>query len=216
MNQLPGDREHLVNIYRKRAKGYDSSGIRSLAAWRKEAAGALNLKRGDLVIDVGCGTGLNFALLQEAVGREGRIVGVDLTDAMLDQARRRVAAHGWKNVELVQSDAAQYEFPARVGGIISTFALTFIPDCARVIQNGCDALALGRKWVVLDMAWPAGWPLWWRHALFCMASYGIKADVVERHPWQTVWQTMDRCLGGVVRQQFWMGFFYLSSGRRIA
>lgn len=36
----------------------------------------------------GCGTGLNFALIEQAIGPDGRIVGVDLTDAMLTQARR--------------------------------------------------------------------------------------------------------------------------------
>jgi demethylmenaquinone methyltransferase/2-methoxy-6-polyprenyl-1,4-benzoquinol methylase len=206
----------IVDLYRKRAKGYDSSGIASLESWRKEAVKRLNLARGDLVVDIGCGTGLNFALLHEAIGAEGKIIGVDLTDAMLDQARQRAVEHGWKNVELVQSDAAQYQFPAQVDGIISTFALTFVPDSARVIQNGCKALAPGRKWVVLDMAWPQGWPLWWRRLLFFLPSYGITADVIQRQPWKTVYQTMQQCLDDVEQQQFWIGFFYLASGKQPA
>ncbi len=212
MNKPPGNREQLVDIYRKRARGYDSSGVSSLEPWRREAVRALNLKRGDVVVDVGCGTGLNFAPLQEAVGMEGQIIGVDLTDAMLDQARRRAAERGWKNVELVQSDAAQYEFPARVDGIISTFALTFIPDCERVIRNGCRALAPGRHWAVLDMAWPRGWPRWSRRALFFLPSYGITADVIERRPWEIVRRAMEQQLVDVAWKQFWMGFFYLTWG----
>jgi demethylmenaquinone methyltransferase/2-methoxy-6-polyprenyl-1,4-benzoquinol methylase len=168
VNKFPGNQAHIIDIYRQRAKTYDARGISSLETWRKEAVKLLNLERGDHVVDMGCGTGLNFALLQEAIGSEGRIIGVDLTDAMLDHARHRIAAHGWKNVELVQSDATQYAFPTQVDGIISTFALTFVPDCERVIQNGCQSLAPGRQWVVLDMAWPTGWPLWWRH-LLCAA-----------------------------------------------
>jgi ubiquinone/menaquinone biosynthesis C-methylase UbiE len=143
---------HIIAIYRQRAKEYDADPMSSLNTWRKEAVKLLNLKYGDLVVDIGCGTGLNFPLLQEVVGPQGRIIGVDLTDAMLDQARQRVAAHGWKNVELVQSDAAKYEFPIQVHGIISTFALTFVPNCGYVIQSGCKVLAPGRRWVVLDMA----------------------------------------------------------------
>jgi ubiquinone/menaquinone biosynthesis C-methylase UbiE len=214
VNKLPGNQAQIIDIYRQRAKGYDASGIRSLETWRKEAVKLLNLERGDLVVDIGCGTGLNFALLQEALGPEGRIIGVDLTDAMLDQARQRVAEHGWKNVELVQSDATQYAFPTRVDGIISTFALTFAPECERVIQNGCRALAPGRQWVVLDMSWPTGWPLWLRHLLFFLPSYGITADVLQRRPWQTIWSTMERHLVDVARKQFWMGFFYLASGEQ--
>jgi demethylmenaquinone methyltransferase/2-methoxy-6-polyprenyl-1,4-benzoquinol methylase len=210
----PGNQAYIIDSYRRRAKGYDASGIRSLEPWRKEAVKLLHVRRGDLVVDVGCGTGLNFALLQKAIGPEGRIIGVDLTDAMLDQARQRVAQHGWKNVDLVQSDAAQYVFPDRVDGIISTFALTFVPDCARVIQNGRWALAPGRHGVVLDMAWPNGWPQWLRHLLPFLPASGITADVIQRRPWQTIQEAMDRHLTDVVRKQFWMGFFYLTAGRK--
>jgi ubiquinone/menaquinone biosynthesis C-methylase UbiE len=205
----------VIDIYRKRAKQYDSSGIAALEPWRRKAVRTLNLGVGDLVVDIGCGTGLNFPLLQQAIGPKGRIIGVDLTDAMLDQARKRIIRHGWNNVELVQSDAVQYQLPGRVNGIISTFALTFIPDCGQVIRHGCQALAPGRKWVVLDMAWPAGWPFWWRHLLFFLPSYGISTDVIERRPWETVWQAMELHLADVRRKQFWMGFFYLASGRRV-
>jgi len=214
VTNLPGNQPPIIDIYRQRAKSYDATGISSLETRTKEAVKLLNLERGDLVVDIGCGTGLNFALLQEAIGPEGRIIGVDLTDAMLDQARQRVAEHGWKNVELVQSDATQYVFPTQVDSIISTFALTFVPDCERVIQNGCRALAPGRQWVVLDMAWPTGWPLWWRHLLFFLPSYGITADVIQRRPWQTIRRTMERHLVHVTRKQFWMGFFYLASGEQ--
>lgn len=214
MNQVPGNQAQIIDIYRQRAKGYDASGIGSLKTWRQEAVKLLNLERGDLVVDIGCGTGLNFALVQEAIGETGRIIGVDLTDAMLDRARQRVAEHGWKNVELVQSDATHYEFPTQVDGIISTFALTFVPDGERVIQNGCRALAPGRQWVVLDMAWPTRWPLWWRYLLFFLSFYGITAEVVQRRPWQMIWRTMEQHLINVARKQFWMGFFYLVSGEQ--
>jgi demethylmenaquinone methyltransferase/2-methoxy-6-polyprenyl-1,4-benzoquinol methylase len=163
---------------------------------------------------MGCGTGLNFALLQAAVGPEGRIIGVDLTDAMLDQARQRVAGNNWNNVELVQSDAAQYEFPAQIDGVLSTFALTFVPDCARVIQNGARALGPGRRWVVLDMAWPSRWPLGLRRLLFLLPSYGITYEVIQRYPWQTIWEAMEQNLVDVARQRFWLGFFYLAFGRK--
>jgi ubiquinone/menaquinone biosynthesis C-methylase UbiE len=204
----------VIDIYRKRAKGYDASGVAGLEAWRKEAVHSLNLRRGDVVVDIGCGTGLNFAPLQEAVGPEGKIIGVDLTDAMLEQARQRTIDHGWKNVELVQSDAVQYEFPKQVDGVISAFALTFIPDCARVIQNGSQALVPGRMWVVLDMAWPAGLPIWARHILFFLSSYGITGDVVRRRTWEVVQQAMKQHLVAVTRKPFWLGFFYLAAGKR--
>ncbi len=213
---MPEENARLIALYQKQAKDYDQSGIHGLDAFRREAVERLELKRGDLVVDLGCGTGLNFALLQEAIGETGRIIGVDLTDAMLEQARRRVAKAGWKNVELVQADAACYAFPAQVNGILSTFALTFVPQAPQVIQNGCRALAPLGRWVVLDMAWPAAWPVWFHHLLFFLplSRYGITGEVVRRRPWQTVWSTMQQSLVEVERQPFWMGFFYLAWGQQ--
>jgi demethylmenaquinone methyltransferase/2-methoxy-6-polyprenyl-1,4-benzoquinol methylase len=214
VDQPPVRHDPVIDAYRRQAKRYDASGVGGLDEWRREAVRLLALAPGSLVIDVGCGTGLNFALLQEAVGPQGQIVGVDLTDAMLDQARQRVAAHGWQNVELVQADAAQYRFPAQVDGIISTLALTFVPDGGAVIRHGADALAPGRKWVVLDMAWPAYLPMWMRHILVPLRRYGITPEVIKRRPWKTVQQAMDEHLTAVEHRRFWLGFFYLSSGRR--
>jgi ubiquinone/menaquinone biosynthesis C-methylase UbiE len=211
---MPEENARLVALYQQQAKGYDQSGIHGLDGWRRETIKRLNLKQGDLVVDIGCGTGLNFALLQEAIGPEGRIIGIDLTDAMLEQARLRVAKAGWKNVELMQADATHYQFPTQVDGILSTFALTFIPQAQLVIQNGCQALVPCGRWVVLDMAWPAVWPVWLHHLLFFLpfSRYGITGEVVRRRPWQTVWSAMRQSLVEVERQPFWMGFFYLAWG----
>jgi ubiquinone/menaquinone biosynthesis C-methylase UbiE len=209
-----GTQKQLIQIYRKQAKNYDASGIAGLDRWRKEAVRTLNLKRGDIVVDIGCGTGLNFPFLQEAVGPEGRIIGVDLTDAMLELAQERVSNYGWKNVVLVQSDAAQYIFPNQVNGIISVFALSFIPENTLVIEHGAKALTLGGKWLVLDMAWPEGWPLWLSRSLFFLSSWGITSDLVQHRPWKRVLQAMQQHLVDVEVKRFGLGFFYIASGTK--
>ena len=225
MPKIPGKDRSVIQTYRQRAQRYDLT-VRlfnlfslfgfDIEAWRRKAVQALHVNRGAIIVDVGCGTGLNFALLQDMIGPEGQIIGVDLSDAMLDQAQQRVTGHGWKNVTLVQADATRFQFPAKVGGIISTLALTLIPECGRVVSNGCEALAAGRRWVVLDMAWPKYCPVWWRHVLFFLQSYGVTGEVIRRRPWDTVWKTMEQHLMDVSRQKFWMGFFYLASGTRAA
>jgi len=48
--------------------------------YRVKAVQALELQNGDAVVDIGCGTGLNFSLLEEAIGPEGTLIGVDLAE----------------------------------------------------------------------------------------------------------------------------------------
>ncbi len=59
--------------------------------YRREAALVLGLRHGDRVLDTGCGTGLGLSYLRELVGDQGHVTGVDVTPAMLDIARGRIA-----------------------------------------------------------------------------------------------------------------------------
>jgi len=188
--------------------GFDISG------WRRLAIRELALKPGDTVVDIGCGTGLNFALLQRQVGTEGRVIGVDLSEAMIAQAQDAVEKHGWANVQLVCLDASQFQFPARVNGVLSTYALTLVPDPERVVSRATEALVDGGRLVVLDMAWPRHFPLWFRHVLFFLRSYGVTEAVLKRRPWEAVQEAMASELGQISRRGFWFGFFYLASGVR--
>src|SRR5580693_7503372 len=160
MSQTDSTREHLIETYRKKAKHYDVTSRLYPApgypqrAQRLRAVQALGLRAGDTVTDIACGTGLNFPLLQQAVGPGGRIVGVDLTDAMLARAQDRIEANGWSNVSLEQADAVGYGFPAGGDAILSTYALTQVPECAEVIAHGAAALAAGGRWAVLDLKIP--------------------------------------------------------------
>ena len=203
-----------ASSYDRHVKGFDLFARMGfdLSGWRRQAVAELCLEPGDTVVDVGCGTGLNFPLLQEAVAPEGSIIGVDLNQAMLEQARERAAVNGWENVELICADAARFEFPPKVAGVLSTYTLILIPDCGRVVARACEALEPGGRLSILDMAWPQHCPLWWRHVLFFLRSYGVTADILRRRPWHDVQQSMIDRLAGFSRRRFWFGFFNLASG----
>jgi demethylmenaquinone methyltransferase/2-methoxy-6-polyprenyl-1,4-benzoquinol methylase len=210
-------RDELIDIYRKRAKHYDLyDKFFQLIGFphRKRAIQALNLQRGDTVVEIGCGTGLNFPLLQEAIGPQGMIIGVDLTDAMLDQARQRVQAHSWRNVRLVHSDAATFTFPADVAGIISTFALTLVPEFDRVILNGCRALKPGKRWAITDLKMPSNAllvklvvPLL---EVTLLRPFGGTVEMANRHPWES----MQKYLQNVEMSEYWGGMIYIAVGER--
>ena len=219
MSQQHGER--LVKTYRRKAKRYDlTSQLYPVPGYpqrahRLRAIGAAGLGPGDTVVDIACGTGLNFSLLQQAIGPAGRIIGVDLTDAMLDQAQRRKEINGWRNVSLVHADAATFDFPAGVDAIVSTYALTQVPECGEVITRGAAALCPGGRWVVLDLKVPARAPRW-------MAQLGITllrpfASIEEwtgRRPWETIRLGMEDALTDVVWTELCLGTAFLAAGSR--
>lgn len=81
-------------------------------AGRRLGIQALDVGPGDQVLDIGCGTGLNFGLLEGRVGAAGTIVGIDRSPRMLAQARRKADRHGWLNIILIQADATTMSAPA--------------------------------------------------------------------------------------------------------
>ena len=154
------DKNSLADLYARQASWYDFTantyyllGFREFA-YRKEAIRALNLRPGDTVVEIGCGTGLNFRRLIDCIGPAGKLIGVDFSAEMLKQAADRIRRNFWTNVELVRQDAAMYTFPDRVDGILSTFALTLIPEYDVIVKNGLAALGPSKRFAVLDFKEP--------------------------------------------------------------
>lgn len=221
MSEVDRTREHLIETYRKRAKHYDVlSRISPVPGYperalRIRAVQALGLRRGDTVVDIACGTGLNFALLEEVIGPDGRIVGVDLTDAMLERARERIAKRGWNNISLVHANAADFDFPAGIDAILSTYALTQVPDCATVIAHGARALSEGGRWVVLDLKIPARAPQW----LVRLGSGPVRpfASIdqwIRRRPWDVIRAAMRDELADLSWTELVFGTAFLAVGSR--
>jgi ubiquinone/menaquinone biosynthesis C-methylase UbiE len=221
VSQPDPTQERLIETYRKKAKHYDITSRLYPApgypqrAQRLRAVRALRLRPGDTVVDVACGTGLNFALIQKVIGPEGRIVGVDLTDAMLDRAYDRVATNGWSNVSLVQSDAVDFDFPTAVDAVLSTYALTQVPDCEKVIAHGAAALSEGGHFAVLDLKVPAGVPR--RLARVGTAVVRPFASIDEwmmRRPWEAIHSAMQEELDGFSWTELLFGTAFLAAGSR--
>ena len=217
--QADGTREHLIETYRKKAGHYDlTSRLYPVPGYpqkaqRRQAVRALRLRPGATVIDLACGTGLNFALLQHAVGPRGRIIGVDLTDAMLDRARHRVKASGWANVTLAQADAAAYHFPAGADAVLSTYALTQVPESAEVITSGTTALAPGGRWAVLDLKIPSTAPRWLTHlGTATIRPHAAIDQWVSRRPWETIRAATQEQLTDFTWTELSLGTAFLAAG----
>jgi demethylmenaquinone methyltransferase/2-methoxy-6-polyprenyl-1,4-benzoquinol methylase len=184
-------------------------------AQRLQAVRALGLRPGATVVDVACGTGLNFSLLEQEIGPNGRIVGVDLTDAMLAQARQRIETNGWRNVSLVQADAAEFDFPTKVDAILSTYALSHVPDCGDVIAHGAAALSRGGHWVVLDLKAPDNVPRWLAQLGIAVGRrFGSIDEWARRRPWEAVHAAMQDELADLSWTELCFGTAFLAAGSR--
>jgi ubiquinone/menaquinone biosynthesis C-methylase UbiE len=147
------------------ARRYDRiAGLIGLFDWvfcfpphlRRRAAQWLNVKPGDRVLEIGCGTGLNFPHLREAVGAGGKVYGVDLSTGMLQRARARIAREHWTNVELTQCDAAEYIPPEPLDGILFGLSYNTMPHHLAVLRHAWKQLRPGGRIVILDGKLPSG------------------------------------------------------------
>jgi demethylmenaquinone methyltransferase/2-methoxy-6-polyprenyl-1,4-benzoquinol methylase len=207
--------ERLIETYRRKARHYDVTSQLYFRQWahRRRAVQALGLRPGDSVVEIACGTGLNFPLIEQAIGPEGRIVGVDLTDAMLVQAQHRIETNGWSNVSLVQADSAEFDFPAGVDAILATYPHALLPKSAQVIAHGAAALAEGGRWVVLDLKVPDRAPRWLMQ--LAIATVGRSSDLeewVQRRPWETIRAAMQETLTGLTWTELLFGIAYIAAG----
>jgi len=213
--------ERLIETYRKKAKRYDiTSRLYPVPGYpqrtqRLQAVRALRLRPGDTVVDMACGTGLNFRLLEKVVGPGGQIIGVDLTDAMLARAQDRIKTNGWRNVSLVQADAAAFDFPAEVNAIPSTYAMTQVPECAEVIAHGARALADGGRWAVLDLKVPGRTPGWLAQlGTATVRPFAAIDEWLMRRPWEAIRAAMQDELADPSWTELFFGTAFLAAGSR--
>lgn len=197
----------MTRVFRRYGVGarwYDVlSGERLVyGAGRRISIGMLDLSPGDIVVDLGCGTGLNFPLLARAVGPEGLIVGVDRSADMLAQARRRAAGLPC-GVVLVEADAAHLDVDAvrgaivertgrdRADALVTTYALSVMRDGAeRAWERAAGLVRPAGGLLVVDMQPPIGvWRIFSPLARLACALGG--ADIRLR-PWRFVRPVAER------------------------
>ena len=136
--------------YTRYAEPYDrvATDAPLVARLRERIVDALDPNRGDVVVEMGCGTGANLPLLRERVGPEGAVVGLDVSAGVIARARERVADAGWRNVHVARADAtappvafadgSRAVSPAgEVDAVRATFVTGMFDDPAGVVDDWC-------------------------------------------------------------------------------
>ena len=103
-----------------------------------------NLRRGDVVLDLGSGAGLDVLLAARIVGDEGRVYGLDMTDDMLEVAQRNAKAAGARNVVFLRGDIESIPLPNRsVDAIISNCVVNLAPNKHAAFTRGPPRIEAG-------------------------------------------------------------------------
>ena len=160
---------------------------------RVKGIGALRLRPGALVLDIGCGTGLNFPLIREAIGTAGRIVGVDVSANMLAQARAKAERRGWLNIDLENADATTLTpgwlndhlgpqgGSAGADAVLFTYSLSVMTNWPEAWRTAKAAARPGARVAVVDMRTPTG-PATALAPLARLACILGGSDITA-HPW---------------------------------
>ncbi|MEH2312713.1 MAG: methyltransferase domain-containing protein [Nostoc sp.] len=120
-------KQQIADLYSCRGQTYDQGD------WHPRIAHCLveyaQISQGQHVLDIATGTGMVAIEAAQLIGLAGRVVGVDISTGMLEEAKRKIEALGLNNIELVLADAEKLNFPANSFDVIlCSSALIWMAD----------------------------------------------------------------------------------------
>jgi demethylmenaquinone methyltransferase/2-methoxy-6-polyprenyl-1,4-benzoquinol methylase len=135
-------RQYFNNL----SKDYDTAEKISfylLQCWRNQILQQAHIKLGATVYDIGCGGGNNFDALTRKIGCNGKIIGVDFSNRMIEKSAQRISQNQWKHIQLVEGDFLE---SALLAGDSDNVFGTF---CLKTMSDKQFQLLANQVWTVL-------------------------------------------------------------------
>jgi ubiquinone/menaquinone biosynthesis C-methylase UbiE len=176
--------------------------------FRRKAVSRLRLQPGESMLEIGCGSGRNLPYLHEAVGKSGRIYGVDISSGMLARARD-LSAHGrWSNVCLTQADALDYRAPEPLDAVLFGLSYNTMPHHLAVLHNAWNQLRSGGRVVIMDAKLPPGRG----GELVLPFSLWLMKRTMLGNPLIRPWEDLARLTNDFSMEHFMFDSYYIATG----
>jgi SAM-dependent methyltransferase len=200
------DRDRALAKYAEIADRYDRR-MRFSESARRAAIGRLRLRPGDAVLDVACGTGINFSLLEEALRMKGRIIGIEQSPRMIAVARQRPWSESWPNIELIESSVEEADIPALADAALFSFTHDVLRS-PEALSNVVTHLKLGARVAAVGSKWAPPWAFPVSAVVWAIARRYVTTFEGFRRPWDR----LADLVGGLHVESIYLGGGYIAWG----
>jgi SAM-dependent methyltransferase len=183
-----------------RSVGYDSQDLRSIPQDSILGAGCgaplnfADIKKGEIVVDLGSGAGIDVFLSANKVGKDGKVIGVDMTEEMIQRAKKNASAHGYANVEFRKGDIER-EIPVDNDSadlVVSNCVVNLTSSKGNAFQQVHRILKKGGRLVISDL----------------VSDREIPADQVDADKWCS-------CLDGALTKENYLATIQKAGFRHV-
>src|SRR6266516_1157920 len=200
------DRALALQKYRQRASRYDRLAPLT-RGMRRRAVDRLALRPGQVVLDVGCGTGLTFEAIEKRIGPEGRLIGIELSPEMLDRARERVDHHHWENVELIDAPVEDADPAVRADAAV----LVLVHDITQsppALENVVAHLTPGARVAATGAKRAPGWAV----PVNAYVRQAARLYITATEGFDEPWRNIAKRVPNLQVRSLWLGGAYLAWG----
>ncbi len=140
------EHQRVVALFNLVASGYDNAALRYFPFAADRLIAKMHPARGAKILDVATGTGVVALAAAQAVGEEGRVMAIDLAEAMLDRLQEKIDKFGIRNIDLHVMDASSLDFRRDYfDHVVCSFGIFFLPDMLLALKEWIRVLKPGGR-----------------------------------------------------------------------